>query len=363
MYKPLTSAKDDLIATGQKIFYKFSKSSIDIAEKGIFAEDAFVVYKENKTTFPENDYGLSFCMKREKILACAIYGDVLTQIILDPSSKSEYEYGEEEEWPKFAEVRTNRILVGKQFSISDASVLKECMLYADKESLDRFFGDKTVNDDKIEVVYEKLGFVETKKMVEQMRPYYEKFIHYNDKLDDFRQKLEELYPSQKDDFTFEKADKFYETTNNIGKPSFGRNNKIDYTPPTVSSPRCISTSYVIDMIEHLKPHINPDKFELLTGTMNTLSQYPTTPDTTPKNFGEMFEISEKVDEYIAEHPMQFINTEPKLSIEKQIDKEKRIGDNFFENEDYKSKNQGLLSSFINKTKQMLNKITEPDIDR
>lgn len=363
MYKPLTPAKDDLIATGQKIFYKFSKSSIDIAEKGIFAEDAFVVYKENKTTFPENDYGLSFCMKREKILACAIYGDVLTQITLDPSSKSEYEYGEEEEWPKFAEVRTNRILVGKQFSISDASVLKECMLYADKESLDRFFGDKTVNDDKIEVVYEKLGFVETKKMVEQMRPYYEKFIHYNDKLDDFRQKLEELYPSQKDDFTFEKADKFYETTNNIGKPSFGRNNKIDYTPPTVSGPRCISTSYVIDMIEHLKPHINPDKFELLTGTMNTLSQYPTTPDTTPKNFGEMFEISEKVDEYIAEHPMDFVEDKIKLLINEQGSPKLQLGDDFFADKNDKPKCQGVLSRFVSKTKEMLNTITKTDVER
>ena len=60
-------------------------------------------------------------------------------------------------------------------------------------------------------MYEKLGFSESKHLVETMRKYYDEYIRYgvND-LNSFRAKLEELFPTKEGDFSFSEEEQYYE---------------------------------------------------------------------------------------------------------------------------------------------------------
>lgn len=215
MYLECESALDDIMNSGQKIFYKFSKTQ----NLNIYFENAYAEYKENTTMVSKEGYGFSFCMKPEKILACAVYGDTLTQITIDKNTMTKenlecdrYLYGFSEDWRKYSEIRAKRIHIGKQFSMSDPKVLKECMKVADENSLHSFFSDKAVQFQPLEKMYEKLGFLETKHLVETMRPYYKEYFAFGiHNVNAFRTKLEELFPTKEGDFSFQYQEEIYET--------------------------------------------------------------------------------------------------------------------------------------------------------
>lgn len=366
MYKEFGPAKDDLLASGQKIFYKFSKSSQELASKEVFYEHAYTGYPENSVVTAGSDYGLSFCMKPEKILACARYGDVLTQVIVDPDKmsardikKDKYEYCHIEEWQPYSEIRAQRIHTGKNFSVADPSVLRECMAKADASSLDIFFSNTAAALDKIEVLYGKLGFIESMKMVETMRPYYKEFISMDDNVLAFRQKLDELFPQKETDFTFEKANMFYEQQGNIGEPPFGRDNKIGepVEPPKPVVYKNIDASYARDMLTHFDNYTNLVTNGMLDSIIELYSKNGTMCETYPAHFAYNYNIPQaEFEQYVAEHPMEFIEDRQKpepVEPAKQAETQIRLGDDLFNRLDSAPQKQGLLARFVNRAKEAM----------
>ena len=363
MYKEFGPAKDDLLASGQKIFYKFSKSNQDLANQGTFFENAYTTYPENSIVTAGNEYGLSFCMKPEKVLACARYGDVLTQVVVDPDKmsardlkKDKYEYCYREEWEPYAEIRAQRIHTGKNFSIADPSVLKECMMKADEYSLSIFFGQMAAGTETMEVLYGKLGYIESKNMVEAMRPYYSEYIAMGDNITAFRQKLEELYPTKENDFTFEKANMFYEQQGNIGEPPFGRDNQIGepVEPPKPIVYKTIEASYARDMLAHFEEYTKLQENGILDMVIDNFSEKGTMPETYPMHLAETYNVPKELfEQYLAEHPLDFIEDRPKPA---QVNEAKlRLGDDLFDKLDKTEapQRQSLLSRFISKAKETL----------
>ena len=226
MYRECESALDDIMNSGQKIFYKFTKSSEEYVKNEIFYENAYLKYGDFSIVNACNSYGLSFCGRPEKILACAIYGDTLTQVIVDKDiaedlNNDNYTYGFSREWRLYGEITAQKLYIGKQFSISNPEVIKECMKIADVDSVRTFFDSRIIQGSPVEEMYEKLGFSESKHIVETMRPYYREYLMFGrNEIDSFRTKLEELFPTKEGDFSFSKEEQYYEQNKEAEQQKF-----------------------------------------------------------------------------------------------------------------------------------------------
>ena len=151
MYQECKMALNDILESKQKVFYKFTKSDKILSNAEVFKENTYLNYTNNSIVVSKNNYGLSFCISYDKLLACAGYGDVLTQIIIDKDmvlkenlEKDKYLYGYFQEYYLYGEIRAKRLHIGKQFSIANPSVLKEGMRLANKNSLDAFFNEASI---------------------------------------------------------------------------------------------------------------------------------------------------------------------------------------------------------------------------
>lgn len=200
----------------ETLFYKASKSQQSYTT--YFHEDFFYEYKEYSKNYANHNYGISTCGNLEKLCGCCIYGDQLTQIIID----KENPYFEElkqslrvNDSPsireKYAEIVSDFVVVGRNISLKDPYVLKDIFKHADRQSLFTFFRfEDEANGEKIEDVYRKLGFEESYDFVTKVRQSFKDNIVLNDDFAAFRANLEEFLPYKEGCFTFEAEKKNYE---------------------------------------------------------------------------------------------------------------------------------------------------------
>ena len=116
MYQECETALNDMLESEQKVYYKFTKSNKTLSDSETFKENAYLNYTDNSIVVSKNDYGLSFCISYDKLLACAVYGDVLSQIIVDKDTvlrenleKDKYLYGYFKEFLVFGEIKAKRL--------------------------------------------------------------------------------------------------------------------------------------------------------------------------------------------------------------------------------------------------------------
>lgn len=165
---------DDILSKGI-IFYKFSKSNESFTN--MFYEHFYSAYPENSIIKAQNSHGLSFCADMQKLLGCAMYGDQITQIIIDKNSPYFNEIlktlrKEHEEYGRFGEYNSFIVQTGNNYSLSDPSVLNELIQVANDDSIDTFFHYTDFNKKKMEDIYDDLGFHETANFIRQIREAY-----------------------------------------------------------------------------------------------------------------------------------------------------------------------------------------------
>lgn len=211
----------DLLSKG-KVFYKFTKSEKRI--RNAFEESYYKDYPENSIIKADGYHGLSFCDDISKLINCIGYGDTLTQIIVDKNSPyfdevEEYLFKEPEEYKRFGEYTTFVAQTGKNYSLSDPSILNALIQNSSKTSLNYMFIFANSNGENLETIYKNLGFDESASFIEKFR---DKLFN-NDIFPDFRSDdyaafarktadnlFDELFGHSKNNFSFEKAELEYE---------------------------------------------------------------------------------------------------------------------------------------------------------
>lgn len=201
-----------------KIFYKFTKSNE--SQRSRFTEAFFKEYPENSVIKADGYHGLSFCDDISKLIACIGYGDTLTQIIVDKDSPyyediEEFLYKEPEEYVKFGEYASFTLQTGKNYSLSDPTVINELIQNANSKHLYNLFTPITGIYKPLKALYEELGFKESANFLndlEERISKYNPFYHVNmagcfDKLKEISAELVKDYEHK---FSFEKAAKEYE---------------------------------------------------------------------------------------------------------------------------------------------------------
>lgn len=223
----------DLLKKG-KVFYKFSKSKEDFKEN--FEECFYRNYPENSIIRAGGYHGLSFCDDISKLLLCACYGDQLTQIIIDEDSPyieeiKEKMYKEPEEYGKFGEYVTYIVQTGKNYSLSDVTVINELIQTSSNEALSKFLHYTNLGK-PMEEIYSDIGFNEAAEFVKTLKKNFmietnknnkffqqdpELFLQFaplfiaNDKeYDKIREIANELVKHIEQKFTFEQAIEDYE---------------------------------------------------------------------------------------------------------------------------------------------------------
>lgn len=221
-----------------KVFYKFSKSREEFTEN--FAESFYRDYPENSIIKAGGYHGLSFCDDISKLLLCACYGDQLTQIIVDEESPyfedmKEKMYKEPEEYGRFGEYVTYIVQTGKNYSLSDITVINELIQTSSNEALGAFLYYTNLGK-PIEQIYSDIGFSEAAEFVKNLKktfmmemnkdnPFFkqdpELFLQFagfyvaNDRdYDKIRAIANELVKHIEQKFTFEQAEADYENIKN-----------------------------------------------------------------------------------------------------------------------------------------------------
>lgn len=157
-----------------KVFYKFSKSRKEFTEH--FEESFYREYPENSIIRPSGYHGLSICDDISKLLLCACYGDQLTQIIIDEESPyiediKQKMYKEPEEYGKFGEYVTFVTQTGKNYSLSDITVINELIQTSSNEALDRFLYYTNLGK-PMEQIYSDIGFEDAANFVKTLKRTY-----------------------------------------------------------------------------------------------------------------------------------------------------------------------------------------------
>ena len=204
-----------------KIFYKFSKSKEDFKE--LTFEQFHKNYPEFSIIQADGYHGLSFCDDLSKLLLCAGYGDQITQVIIDKSSPyfdaiEEHLEKELEEYSRFGEYTTFVMQTGKNYSLSDPSVVNALIQSANMEGLS-FFLNYTNHGKTIEEIYEDFGFDESAQFIHDIKEkftqkYRNLFMLQSGETREYLNKIaNELvlnYCDKDSLFSFEKAENDYE---------------------------------------------------------------------------------------------------------------------------------------------------------
>lgn len=204
------------LINNKHVFYKASKSSEEITQ--YFHEDFFYNYKEYSKNESKHNYGMSTCGDMSKLCGCCIYGDQLTQVIIDPQNPFYEELSKSLRInesatikEKYAEIVSDFLVVGKNISLNDPYVLKDAFRLADRTSLFTFFNFR---DERsflpIENVYRNLGFNQTADFVDRVRKSFELNVKINNNIEAFRHDLEIILPHRKNAFTFQNEENYYE---------------------------------------------------------------------------------------------------------------------------------------------------------
>ncbi len=228
--------KQELLNKG-KIFYKFSKSKEEY--KDLTSEWFHKDYPENSIIKAEASHGLSFCDDIEKLLLCCGYGDQITQVIIDPSSpyfNDVYEYLEKEmdEYGSLGEYTTFVMQTGKNYSLSDPTVVNALIQNANSDALANFIYYRNNKGKTIEEIYKEYGFEKTSQFVKEFKQEvykkYKSVLHNDNRLDDFKKIANSLIEKYKDktkeNFSFTKAENDYEKIKENVKDR--RSEKIDF---------------------------------------------------------------------------------------------------------------------------------------
>lgn len=204
------------LINNKHVFYKASKSNEEITQ--FFHEDFFYNYKEYSKNEAKHNYGMSTCGDLSKLCGCCIYGDQLTQVIIDPQNPFYEELSKSLRInesatikEKYAEIVSDFLIVGKNISLNDPYVLKDTFRLADKTALFTFFNFRDErNFLPIENVYRNLGFIQTADFVSKARKSFELNIKINNNIEAFRRDLENILPHKENAFTFENEEIYYE---------------------------------------------------------------------------------------------------------------------------------------------------------
>ena len=206
-----------------KIFYKFSKSKEEYSN--LTSEEFHKDYPEFSVVNADGYHGLSFCDDISKLLLCLGYGDQITQVIIDRESEyyddvEEFLEKEIEEYNRFGEYVTYTMQTGKNYSLSDPSVLNALIQESNREGINYLF--TYVNKGKkIEEIYKEYGFDKTASFIEDIKKEYidkHKYMFYIDEaaVEELKEIANNLISKYKDKdlFSFKKAENEYELNKN-----------------------------------------------------------------------------------------------------------------------------------------------------
>ena len=154
------------------IYYKISKSSPSVAK--LCYEGHFKKY-EPDTVVRSKDYFLSF-VRGENVISCMVYGDQLTEIILDHNHPLFEEIADDEMESLssgLGELRSRAVIAGKSYSLSEPETIEKIMLLASESKLKIL--SEIDSDDMFSVArhLEKLGF-------------YQSLEYWNKRLEEYR---------------------------------------------------------------------------------------------------------------------------------------------------------------------------------
>lgn len=139
------------------IYYKISKSNPSVAKQCY--EGHFKKYEPN-TVVRSNDYFLSF-VRGQDVISCMVYGDQLTEIIIDsnhPLFKEIADVEMESLSSGLGELRSKAVIAGKSYSLSEPETIKKIILMTSESKLKIL--SETDADSMFSVArhLEKLGF-------------------------------------------------------------------------------------------------------------------------------------------------------------------------------------------------------------
>lgn len=142
------------------IYYKISKSSPSMAK--LCYEGHFIKY-EPDTVVRSMDYFLSF-VRGENVISCMVYGDQLTEILLDHNHPLFEEIADEEMESLssgLGELRARAVIAGKSYSLSEPETIEKIILMTSESRLKIL--SETDADDMFSVAkhLEKLGFYQS----------------------------------------------------------------------------------------------------------------------------------------------------------------------------------------------------------
>ena len=154
------------------MYYKISKSEPTVAK--LCYEGHYKKYAPG-TVVRSNDYFLSF-VRSENVISCMVYGDQLTEIIIDPSHPLFEEIADEEMESLssgLGELRARAVIAGKSYSLSEPETIEKIILMTSEARLKIL--SETDADDMFSVAkhLEKLGF-------------YQSLEYWNKKLEEYR---------------------------------------------------------------------------------------------------------------------------------------------------------------------------------
>lgn len=154
------------------LYYKLSKSNPSVAK--LCYEGHFKKYDPD-TIVRSNDYFLSF-VQAENVISCMVYGDQLTEIIIDPSHPLFEEIADEEMESLssgLGELRARAVIAGKSYSLSEPETIERIIQMTSESKL------KILSEIDADALFsvaqhlEKLGF-------------YQSLDYWNKRLEEYR---------------------------------------------------------------------------------------------------------------------------------------------------------------------------------